>query len=283
MTIGVPTSAYERAQTGRATKQIEVSRADYENRMGIAGLRKIWACSPEKLQSMAENARMRLDMVDSSARWPMTSTPIEMTEETAEKISQHAKGFFDSKDLADDNRNRVVLFVGINSDSNSLIDVLNPEIWQVAHDRLIELGAIKSTAEYQTPTPAKNLDVLSADELAVEANQNYQDTALPLLANWRISLRNSWGIELTDRLRDIAVDILERHNLNPLLAASYDFIRVQMANRKLITTTKTADGRPLTRAEYVADEIDRKNLDLSRPENKRWFMEQQDLILNGGE
>ena len=279
--VSRPATAYEKAIDGRDTVTISVPRKQYEDKYGITGLRQIYSKSPSELQAMSNNPVERVKMVDPLAQFPRTSTPVEMTEENATKFTQQAQAFLDSKNLSADDRDRLILFVAINADSNSQIDVSNPEIWDIAYRRLIELGCISSEPNQSTLAPTRPEP--SADELAAEADSNYRDVALPLLSSWRSSLRANWGIELTDRLRDIAVDIMERHNLNPTLYESYDVVRIQMANRKLIRTDKTADGRPLTRSEFVADAIDRDNIDLSKPENKRWFMEQQDLILNGGE
>ncbi len=281
--VSRPATAYEKAIDGRDTVTISVPRKQYEDKYGITGLRQIWAKNPAEIQAMSNNPVERVKMVDPLAQFPRTSMPIEMTEENATKFTQQAQAFLASKNLNADDRDRLILFVAINTDSNSQIDVSNPEIWNIAYRRLIELGCISSDEPNQSTLAPTRAPEPSADELAAEADSNYRDVALPLLSSWRSSLRANWGIELTDRLRDIAVDIMERHNLNPTLYESYDFVRIQMANRKLIRTDKTADGRPLTRSEFVADAIDRNNIDLSRPENKRWFMEQQDLILNGGE
>lgn len=281
VTVEVPATAWETAQTGRATKQVEVNRREHEDKNGITGLRQIWTKEPAEIQALAgdfTNPVNKARMIDPSARFPTTSTPVELTDEDATKIVEKAQAFLSSKHLSEADRNRVALFASVHVESNSLINAADPALFQIAYDRLVELGCI--TAQAKTPTGEPEP---SADQLATEADSNYRDVALPLLSSWRSSLRANWGIELNDRLRDIAVDIMERHNLNPTLYESYDFVRIQMANRKLIRTDKTADGRPLTRSEFVADAIDRNNIDLSRPENKRWFMEQQDLILNGGE
>ena len=279
--VEVESTPYEFAQTGQATKQIEVPRKPYEDKTGITGLRQIWAKEPAEIQTLAgdfTNPVNKARMIDPSVRFPTTSTPIELTDEDATKIVEKAQAFLSSKHLSEADRNRVALFASVHVESNSLINAADPALFQIAYDRLVELGCITAQAQTTTSEPEP-----SADQLATEADSNYRDVALPLLSSWRSSLHANWGIELNDRLRDIAVDIMERHNLNPTLYESYDFVRIQMANRKLIRTDKTADGRPLTRSEFVADAIDRNNIDLSRPENKRWFMEQQDLILNGGE
>jgi len=251
VTIEVPTSAYEKSISGRATKQIEVSRADYENRMGIAGLRKIWACSPDKLQSMAENPRMRLDMVDSCARWPLTSTPFEMTEESAEKISQQAKDFFDSTDLADDNRNRVVLFVGLNSDADSRIDVTNPEIWQVAHDRLQFLGAMKPEAESQPTQPTQveqTIAELNADEFRTEAEQRWFAIWEDTWNSWLDSMAQTWGFYPSKTQSRAAIDLL-------LKLESYGDGRFDECRRRLTMSGVFKPGM-LTALEQLESRVD---------------------------
>jgi len=170
------------------------------------------------------------------------------------------------------------------SDFNPKVDFAStsPLTFSTLWARLVSLGLAKEGSHFinirGTQTEQPEPEPMDARE---QCEAEYVNTVLPLMASWESSLLSNWGVTLTPRLRETVSDIMRRNNLNPTLYESYDFARVQMANRKLIRTDKTTDGRPLTRSEFVADAIDRQNLDLTRPENKRWFMEQQDLILHG--
>jgi hypothetical protein len=160
---------------------------------------------------MAANPRMRLEMVDGNARWPKTATLVlEMTEESAEKISGHAKDFFDSKILTDDDRNRIVLFVGINSEANSLIDPCNPEIWPIAYDRLRELGCLNEVSE-QLPTPAQTqAPEQPADALLEEAHSRFFAMFEDVWYRWMASLKINFEFEPTLQQKEAALKMIER-------------------------------------------------------------------------
>jgi len=169
------------------------------------------------------------------------------------------------------------------SELNPKVDFAStsPLTFHTVWSRLVSLGLAKEGTHFissnvrKQPTPEP--EPIDARK---QCEAEYVNAVLPLMASWESSLLEKWGVTLTPRLRETVSDIMRRNNLNPTLYESYDFVRIQLANRKLISTDKTDDRRPLTRSEFVADAIDRNNLDLSRPENKRWFMEQQDLILH---
>ena len=75
--VDVLLTPYERARNPIwTTKQVSVFRKPYEDKLRITGLRKIWSLSPDKIQAMAENARMRFEMVDPRAGFPTSSTPV---------------------------------------------------------------------------------------------------------------------------------------------------------------------------------------------------------------
>jgi hypothetical protein len=155
----------------------------------------------------------------------------------------------------------------------------SPLSFAVLWARLDSLGLIREGLHKVSPEPQARREPqeLTARE---QCEAEYVNTVLPLMAEWESSLLENWGITLTPRLRETVSDIMRRHNLNPAQAASYDFVRVQLAKRLLIKTNRYEDGRPLTRDERISDAIDTQNINLSSPEGQDWYRKNMDLLIH---
>ena len=206
VTVEVATTPYERAQTGQATRLVQVDRKSYEDKHGITGLRQIWAKTPEEIQTISNNPVERVKMVDPLAQFPRTSVPVEMSDENAEKFAQQAQAFLASKNLSADDRDRLILFVAINADSNSTIDVSNPEIWNIAYRRLIELGCISSEPNQSTLAPTRPEP--SADDLYTDAEHKWLSIFSDVWGSWLDSMAQTWSFYANTDQQRAAIDLL---------------------------------------------------------------------------
>jgi hypothetical protein len=173
-----------------------------------------------------------------------------------------------------------VELLGRISDLNPKVDwaSTSPLTFHTLWTRVEGLGLVKENTHYtvsrvEQPAPTQQL----SDREQCETD--YVNAVLPLMDAWETSLLEKWGVTLTPQLREEVSNIMRRHNLNPTLSQSYDFCRIQMAKRGLLKTDKYADGRPLTRDERVSETMEK--IDLSTSEGRRWFCEEQDLLLHG--
>ena len=206
--VSRPATAYEKAIDGRDTVTISVPRKQYEDKYGITGLRQIYSKSPSELQAMSNNPVERVKMVDPLAQFPRTSTPVEMTEENATKFTLQAQAFLDSKNLSADDRDRLILFVAINADSNSTIDVSNPEIWNIAYRRLIELGCISSDEPNQSTLAPTREPEPSADDLYTDAEHKWLSIFSDVWGQWLDSMAQTWSFYANTDQQRAAIDLL---------------------------------------------------------------------------
>lgn len=211
--VEVPLTPYEQAIAGpvQTTKIVSVPRAEFEKTHGIQGLRKAWSRDSETIQTMAGKPMERVKMIDDGVRWPLSSTPPEMTDENVAKFTNQAKAFLDSKNLSPEDFNRIVLFVGIQADSNSLIDVLNPEIWSIAYQRLQQLGCLTSEptrTEVPIQPQVEQSDTLSADEFRTDAEARWYSIWEDSWNQWLDSMAQAWSFYPNRAQAHAAIDLL---------------------------------------------------------------------------
>lgn len=225
ITLEVATTPYEKSITGKDTKTIEVDRKSYESKMGITELRKIWSSSVAEVQKMVEDTDplVRVKMIDPLVNFPKTidGKSVPMTDENVQRAMEQGQAFLDSKNLSEEDKGRLALFVGIASDSNSLIDITNPEIWQIAYDRLQSLEVIKQT----TQTPQRVPDQ-SADELKEVAERDYlENQAGPLWSSLMDYFAQSFQFHPNDLQKKALIDYVVDHGLSVLSHESWNVAR----------------------------------------------------------
>jgi hypothetical protein len=250
ITVEVPNSDYEKAISGQATKLVEMSRDSYEKRYGISDLRKTWNQSIADIQVQANLPLERLKMVDSAARWLRLATPIEMTEENAAKAMQNAAAFLDSKGLQGEDRDKVLLFTAYCCDSDSTIDILNPEIWSIAYQRLQQLGVL-SVSEQPTPE-AQDLEAPTSEPSLTEfrdaAEERWYSLWEDTWNSWCDSMAQTWGFYPNEAQAHKAIDLLMK-------LESYGDDKFNEARRRLTKSGVFKSGM-LTEDELLAERFE---------------------------
>jgi hypothetical protein len=270
VTVEVESTPYERSISGQATKQIEVNRADYEKRTGITDLRNQWSKEPAEIQALAANPVGRVKFIDSMAKFPISSTPVELTDEDATEIVRKAKAFLDSKNLSESDRNRVVLFASIHVESNSLINSADPSIWQVAYDRLATLGCIAASAQAQAPTqPVEQ----SADELLTQANAGWFSMFGEVFSQWVASLGQApWNFVPDRDQKFAALKYLEATNMGD--PQVWNNCRVAMSDAGIFPSLYTAD-------DLIVKKLNSGEWDLSTPAGRASYARAKNQISFG--
>jgi hypothetical protein len=276
VTVEVATTPYERAQTGQATRLVQVDRKQYEDEHGITGLRTLWAKTPEEIQAMSNNPVERVKMVDGVCQFPRTSTPVEMTEENATKFTQQAQAFLDSKNLSADDRDRLLLFVAINADSNSTIDISNPEIWNIAYRRLIELGCISSEPNQSTLAPTeKSFDDMTDAEARDTVTKDYlENQAGPLWNSLLDYFSRQFNVYLNDLQKRALIDYVVSHGLQCLDHEAWN------SARRALVKSGVLPAHCLLADEVLAERVERGEFgDLNLPANKQKYLAEKNRLV----
>lgn len=262
ITVEVPNSDYEKAISGQATKLVEIPRDSYEKRYGISDLRKAWSQSIADIQVQANIPLERLKMVDSAARWPRLATPIEMTEANAAKAMQNAAAFLDSKGLQGEDRDKVLLFTAYCCDSDSTIDILNPEIWSIGHSRLQQLGVL-SVSEQPTPEAPIQTQEPSLTEFRDDAEARWYSLWEDTWNQWLDSMMQTWGFSPTKSQAYAAIELLMK-------LEQFGDDRFNECRRRL---TKNGVFKPdmFTDDERLSNRVDAGEFDLTTPMGKQHY------------
>jgi len=264
--VEVPNSEYDAAIDGRATKMISVPRKQYEDKMGITGVRQVWSQSAETLVAMEadKNPLTRIKMIDPGARLPLTpdGKPLEMNEETFTKVTEQAHAFARSHNLTNQEFAKVVLFVGVHHDGDSRTDVLNPEIWGITLGRLTSLGCIRSQSQPQE-TPLEALEP-PADILREQAETDYlEKSAGPLWSAFLDYLARTFNFYPSEKQSRWMIDFVVDHGLQCLDPESWQTARrAAVRSQVLPDTCLDADDRLC---------IDLERIDTSTPQGRAEF------------
>jgi hypothetical protein len=175
-----------------------------------AGLRRIWSQSSEALRAMIDdqNPMTRVHMIDTGLRLPTASSPIELSPENIALATSQAESFLESKNLSEDDGQRLIAFVGIHMDANHYLDILNPRTWSMALSRLVELGVISTETPAQVQTEVEEtISKLKADAFRDEAERQWFATFENIWLEWLDSMGKAWNFYPNQMQQRKALDL----------------------------------------------------------------------------
>jgi hypothetical protein len=266
-----PASEYEQAVSGVNTVVVSMPRTEYEKRMGITEIRKIYSQSSVAIQEMAINPLQRVKMVDPTCRWPKASNSVAMSDENTAEFIQQAKTFLDSKNITGDDRDRIILFVGFNIDSNSFINALDPGIWQIGYDRLRELGCLNGVAE---PTPAPTQVEQTIAELKETAENDWFNNQVgPLWGSFKDYLAHNFSFYPNEKQQRAFLDFIVSHGLQVLDPESFNIARRSLCKSGVIP------AHCLLADEILADRVEKGEFRLDTESGRRAFQIEKNRLI----
>jgi hypothetical protein len=175
-------------------------------------------------------------------------------------VTANGEAFFERHpELSGESRNKILVYVGLSSDSDSRVDVLDPRIWSIACERLLELGAIsdeRTLQPVQQPTKPKEL---SADEELKVANAAWFSMFESVWLDWLRSLKENFGFEPTREQQFAAVKMLERIGTD---GPAWDRTRIALGRTGVFPKLLTSD-------DLLVEAMD--GMDLSTPQGRERF------------